>query len=344
MPKQLLELNLQHFAQKFDPANVMIKDYLDGKVPSQLTELTLKEVARNSKIMQLGKYEEMEDLTKEFQYFAEGPGAYWVGETQKIATSKAKWLTVKMEAKKLGVILPVSKEFLKFSVTDFFTKMQPKIAEAFYKKFDEAGITGYNNPFKQSIVGSIIAAGKNVDGAISYDNILAVEDKLFEDDYSPNAWISKFQNRTALRGAFEAVNGTKESLFDRTANTLDGLPVVDFVSSQLKKGQLIAGDFDYLLYGIPQTIEYKIDETATLSTITNEDGTPINLFEQDMVALRATMYVAMLIVKDEAFSGLAFTSPEDVSDSMPGSGTNSTDPDAVANTAKKPDETTPPEE
>lgn len=88
MEKQLLKLNLQHFAQEFNPQNVMMKDYLDGKVPSQLANLTIKETIQNSKVMQLGKYEEMDDLTKEFQYFAEGPGAYWVGETQKLLLQK----------------------------------------------------------------------------------------------------------------------------------------------------------------------------------------------------------------------------------------------------------------
>ncbi|MFZ8174780.1 hypothetical protein ACO1I7_05105, partial [Staphylococcus aureus] len=42
----------------------------------------------------------------------------------------------------------------------------------------------------------------------------------------------------------------------------DGLPVVNLKSSNLKRGELITGDFDKLIYGIPQLIEYKIDETA----------------------------------------------------------------------------------
>lgn len=337
MEKQLLKLNLQHFAQEFNPQNVMMKDYLDGKVPSQLANLTIKETIQNSKVMQLGKYEEMNDLTKEFQYFAEGPGAYWVGETQKIATSKAKWLTVKMEAKKLGVILPVSKEFLKFSMSDFFTKMQPKIAEAFHKKFDEAVILGKNTPFKQSIVGAVIDNSNNVDGAISFDNILAVEDKLNDLDYEPNAWISKTQNRSLLRKAQVTENGVLQEMYDRSNNTIDGLPVVDFKSKNFEKGKLLAGDFDYLLYGIPQTIEYKIDESAQLSTIVNEDGTPINLFEQDMVALRATMYVGVLIVKEDAFAGLGLTKPAAPDPAIPGEGTESTDPDSVANSKKATD-------
>ena len=39
---------------------------------------------QNSKIMQLGKYEDMNGKSeKEFTYWADKPGAYWVGEGQK---------------------------------------------------------------------------------------------------------------------------------------------------------------------------------------------------------------------------------------------------------------------
>ncbi|CDQ20860.1 hypothetical protein SAMN05192559_1083 [Halobacillus karajensis] len=72
----------------------------------------------------------------------------------------------------------------------------------------------------------------------------------------------------------------------------------------MEKGTLYAGNFDQLRYGIPFNIDYKIDESAQLSTITNEDGSPINLFEQEMVALRATMDVGLMIVKDGAFAKL----------------------------------------
>ena len=48
----------------------------------------------------------------------------------------------------------------------------------------------------------------------------------------------------------------------------------------------------------------KISEEAQLSTLTNEDGTPVNLFEQELVALRVTMDVAFMIVKDTALAKL----------------------------------------
>lgn len=72
----------------------------------------------------------------------------------------------------------------------------------------------------------------------------------------------------------------------------------------LERGNLYAGDFDYMYYGIPFGMSYKVSEDAQLSTLTNEDGTPVNLFEQELVALRVSMDVAFMIVKDAAFAKL----------------------------------------
>lgn len=301
-------MNLQMFAQTFNPDNVTMYEAKDGTIPEKYTKLTLKEIMENSKVMQLAKYEEMTEKEKTFEYFANGPGAYWVGEGEKIKTSKPQWLSAKMVAKKLGVIIPCSREYLHYKMSDFFETMKPKIAEAFYKKFDAAAIMNADNPFPQSIEESIETTGNSVPGEITYDNILAVEDKLTDEDFDVNAFISTKKNRSTLRGANKIENGVVvESLYDRSNNTIDGLPVVDL--KDLEKGELYAGDFDYMYYGIPFGMSYKLDESAQLSTITNEDGTPVNLFEQELVALRVTMDVAFMIVKDGAFAKIT---PDDL--------------------------------
>lgn len=295
------KMNLQLFAQTWKDDNVTVYEATNGSIPEKVNQLILKEIMEGSKVMQLAKYEEMDSKEKKFEYFAKGPGAYWVGEGEKIKTSKPQWLTAKMEAKKLGVIVPCSREYLTYKLGDFFELMKPKIAEAMYKKFDEACILNTDNPFSQSVEESITA--KKITTGIKYDNILALEDLLTDDDFEPNAFISTKKNRSTLRNVQKIENGVVvETLYDRKGNTLDGLPVVDLKS--LEKGTIYAGDFDYMYYGIPFGMSYKISEDAQLSTLTNADDTPVNLFEQELVALRVTMDVAFMIVKDGAFAKL----------------------------------------
>lgn len=294
------KFNLQLFAQTWNPDNVTVYEKKDGSIPDKYNTLILKNVMENSKVMQLAKYEEMDSKEKEFEYFAKGPGAYWVGEGEKIKTSKPQWLTATMVAKKLGVIVPCSRESLTYKMSDFFEVMKDKIAEAMYIKFDEACIINKDNPFPQSVEESAILAGNTIFGGISYDNVLAMEDALSENDYDVNAFISTKKNRSTLRNVNKIESGVVvETLYDRRNDTIDGYPVANLKS--LDKGSLYAGDFDYMYYGIPFNMSYKIDESAQLSTLTNADGTPVNLFEQELAALRVTMDVAFMIVKDEAF-------------------------------------------
>lgn len=301
--KTLKKMNLQLFAQTFDPDNVTMYEHKDGTIPEKYNKLILKEIMNGSKVMQLARYEEMDSKEKKFEYFAKGPGAYWVGEGEKIQTSKPQWMQVTMVAKKLGVIIPCSREFLHYKMSDFFEQMRSRIAEAFYRKFDEAAILNRENPFPQSVDESAMAAGNLVSGGITYDNILALEDVLSDEDYDVNAFISTKKNRSTLRNVHKIENSViVESLYDRGENTIDGLPVADLKG--LDRGNLYAGDFDYMYYGIPFGMSYKIDESAQLSTLKNADGTPVNLFEQELAALRVTMDVAFMIVKDEAFAKL----------------------------------------
>lgn len=307
-----LKLNLQHFANNdvtpatFNPDNVMMHEHKEGELLNNFTKPVLREVMESSKIMQLGKYQEMDGTEKDFVFWADKPGAYWVGEGQKIETSKATWLEAKMRAYKLGVILPVTKEFLNYTYSDFFEAMKPMIAEAFARKFDEAGILNVgDNPFNKSIEQSVQTAGNVINGEYNEDNLLDLEALVENNDYDPNAFISKRTNRRALSSIVDSVSN--ERLFEKgkgrnAIDTLDGLPVVNLKSPDYKENVIYTGDFNQLFYGIPQRIEYKIDDSSQLSTIKDGNGEPINLFERDMLALRATMHVAVHIADDKAFA------------------------------------------
>lgn len=289
--------------QVFNPDHVMMHEHKEGELLNDFNQPILLDILQNSKIMQLGKYEDMGGKSeKEFTYWADKPGAYWVGEGQKIRTTKPSLVSAKMRSHKLGVIVVASREFLNYTYSQFFEAMKPQIAEQFYKKFDEAGLLNVDNPFAQSVEQSVKTSGNTVNGEINLDNVLKLEDKLLEHDVEANAFLSKIQNRTALRGVRD--ENTNESYYDRSSNTLDGLPVVDLKSDEIKKGDLYAGDFNKMFYGIPYNMSYKISEDGQLSTVQNEDGSPVNLFEQELIALRVTMDVAFHIADDNAFAKL----------------------------------------
>ncbi|MCR1994419.1 phage major capsid protein [Bacillus subtilis] len=296
----------------FNPNNALMQDAVNGKVPSEQGTLVLKEFMTQSAVTKLAKYEEMTKPEKEFTYLASGPGAYWVGEGDRIQTSKAQWLTAKMISKKLGVIIPVSKEFLRYSVTDFFTQMRSSIAEAFAIKFDQAALFGVDSPFGQgvSVFEKIKESGNTV--ALNslgnlYDELNGVMALVEDADKDVNGFTTTRRFRQKLRGTKDG-NGLpifNDATGGPTQQAL-GLPIgyVDSKSWDYDKAALLAADWNYTRYGIPQGMEYKISEDATLTTIVDADGNPINLYERDMVALRVTQQVGFMTLTDDAFAAI----------------------------------------
>ncbi|MDA7028460.1 phage major capsid protein [Bacillus sp. CLL-7-23] len=304
----------------FNPNNVLMQDAVNGKVPSEQGTLVLKEFMTQSAITKLAKYEEMKKPEKKFTYLASGPGAYWVGEGEKIQTSKATWLEAKMVSKKLGVIIPVTKEFLRYTITDFFTQMRPAISEAFAIKFDQAALFGIDSPFGAGVsVYEKVKASKHTVALDSsgnlYDELNAVVALVEDADKDVDGFTTTRRFRQKLRGTKDG-NGLpifNDAKGGATQQAL-GLPIgyVDSKSWDYTKAVMLAADWNYTRYGIPQGMEYKISEDATLSTVVDEDGKPINLYERDMVALRVTQQVGFMTLTDDAFAALtpAQTKPQ----------------------------------
>lgn len=309
MKTNLLKVDIKQF---FNPANVLLQDAVTGAVPKEQGTLVLKEFMTQSAVTKLAKYEEMNKPEKEFTYLASGPGAYWVGEGEKIQTSKATWLNAKMVSKKLGVIIPVSKEFLKYSVADFFAQMRPAIAEAFAVKFDQAALFGVNSPFGagMSVFEKATAAGNTIahnDVGNLYDELNGIMALIEDADKDADGFTTTRRFRQKLRNAKDS-NGLplfNDAKAGATQSAL-GLPIgyVDSKSWDYAKALLLAADWDMTRYGIPQGMEYKISEDATLTTVLGEDAAPINLFERDMFALRVTQQVGFMTLSDDAFAAL----------------------------------------
>ena len=288
--------------QTFNPDKVLVSEKKDGTFTKKMTDIIMKDVAENSVVMQLGQYHEMDGLQEKTVYVqTDGVSAYWVNETERIKTDKPEVVPVSLKAHKLGIILVASREALNYTWQKFFEDMKPQIVEAFHTKIDEAGLLGHETPFANSVAKSAKDSSHVIVGPINYENLLKLEDALYEADVNPNAFVSKVQNRSALR---ESRDGDKKTIYDKATNTIDGITTVDLKSKQFKKGDLLTGDFNSLIYGVPYNINFKISEEGQISTMKNSDGTPINLFEQEMVAIRVTMDIAVMVTKANAFAKL----------------------------------------
>lgn len=284
-----------------------LKDELQGFVPVEQATEIMKDVARGSSILRLSKVSQMESDTKKVPVMTEGAGAYWVGEGERIKTSKAGWIYPELKAKKLAVIIPVTKEKLNDTTINVFSELQESIAEAFYKAIDAAAIFGTNSPFERNIMkcvekaGNKIEIGTNGEGKLDLDvadAMATVEDA----GYDVNGFAAKIGIKNSLR---KLRDGNGNQLF------VDGVNGKELYSQPIEfsrngawdktKAELVGADWDKSLVGIRESLEYEILKEATLEGTVDKDGKPISLAEQDLIGIKATMRLAYLPIKDEAF-------------------------------------------
>ncbi len=281
-----------------------LKDELTGFVPVEQAKDIIKMVTRGSSILRMSNVQEMKSDKKKFNVLTDGPGAYWVGEGERIQTSGATWIHPEIEAKKLAVIIPVTREKLEDTTISVFEELKPEIAEAFYTAIDAACLFGTNSPFKTNIMKAIddhkmiVVDNSNIDIAVS-DAMALVE----ENGYDPAGFIGRIGVKNSLRKLRDA-NGAPAYVNGTNGGELYAQPI-EFVRNGAwdgKKADLITGEFKYSIVGIRAGIKYEILTEATLQGTLDADGKPLSLAEQDMVAIKATMRLGYLVVKDDAFA------------------------------------------
>lgn len=288
--------------------NLFLKDNLTGFVPVEQAQEIIKDVARGSSILRLSKVESMESDTKKIPVMTDGPGAYWVGESERIQTSVAAWIFPEMVAKKLAVIIPVTREKLNDTTINVFAELRPAIAEAFYTAIDAACLFGTNSPFAKNIfdviddTGNTIEVGTNAKLDLDISDVMAlIEDAGFD----VNGFAAHYGIKNSLRKLRDA-NGAPLFAAGTNQNELYNNPI-EFVRNgawDKTKAELIAANWNYSLVGIRQGIEYEILREATLQSVTMGDGKPLSLSENDMIAIKATMRIGFLPIKDDAFAAL----------------------------------------
>lgn len=293
--------------QTFNPDKVMLKDSIGKEVANDaFTAEFLAQLANVSLVTRLGQRIEMNDrMERKSAGAGELSDAYFVGEGEKIGTAKVEGTDYVLEARKIGVILPVTEEFEHYTWSNYFEEVVPLIVDKFNKKIDGAAFLGLNgNPFGANILAAATESGNVIEGDLNADAIYDLESATAND---PNAFVGHRTLNRALRGIVDGTASLQERIFDRPqtptgVGSLDGLPYAQLQlenGAEYPAGTLITGNFNSLRYGIPRgaNLRLKVSDEATLSTVQNAspDSGDVHMFEQDMKALRAIFEIAVAI-------------------------------------------------
>ncbi|ARQ94586.1 major capsid protein [Weissella phage PWc] len=286
----------------FNPDNVMLSRTKDGELIKKYQDIILKKTVEQSIIPSIATMKPMDKQEVTFSAFLGGIGSFWVGEGKKIQTSKPEWKQLTMKAHKIAVILLASKEYLDFTDSEFFSRMTPEVAKAFAQKIDQAIIANEDNPFAWSLKEAYADGDKVIKGDITAENIHKIQGIVEDNDFDVSDFISTRKNRSALRAANEVIGNETIRLFDQDGKKLDGSYLHE--TKVIPQGTLIALDRENLFYGVPRNMEMDITTTGQISTVKNEDGSSVNLFEQGLIAARYTMDFGFMMTTNDGVAAI----------------------------------------
>ena len=264
-------------------------------LPVDVSSEILQKTKDSSAIMKLARQIALPGRGTSINVITSDPEAAWVGETASKAVSKPGLTTKVMQAYKLAVIVPFSMEF-KRDVTALYDALIERLPSALGKKFDATVFGAVQAPgsnfdtFAAVTAQSISGSGKEYGALVAADTDVATHGGIL------NGWVLSPQGKGKL---LAAVDQNKRPLFIN--NVSEGaVPMILGAKTEISKGAYVdgspdvlgfGGDWSQALYGTVEGVKIDISQDATLTYTDGSDTVTINLFQQNMFAVRAEIEV-----------------------------------------------------
>ena len=258
-------------------------------LPAEVSAEILAKMQTESAVMKLARRIELPGRGVAIPVITADPEAAWVGETSAKTVANPTVSTKIMEAYKLAVIVPFSNEFRRDAAA-LYDELVRRLPLALATKFD------------QTVVGAVAAPGLNFDSFANatkqdigtstgtYAGIVAADADISANGGLLNGFALSPQGRGAILAATDL---SGRPLF--VNNVAEGaVPMILGAPVELSKGVYdddvvgIAGDWTQAMYGTVEgvVIDYSSDATLDLG-----GGSSINLFQQNMFAVRAEIEI-----------------------------------------------------
>lgn len=289
-------------------------------IPEEVSNAILDDVAGSNPLLQMARrLPNMSRAQVRMPIMSALATAYFVsGDTGLKQTSEVNWSHRHIDAEELAVIVPIPIAVLDDMANggyDVWSQVKPSLVQAFGIAIAQAVLYGTNIPasWSTNLGGAGICVSTVAGGASPATHIIsaAVYTDWYEallgetpggadgafmlleaDGFDPNGILGHVSLKGILRNQ-RAVGGEllfKTSFQDATNYSVEGLPPVRFPDdgSMVAASSLaVVGDWTKLVYSMRQDITYTIANQGVI-----QDGAgaiTYNLFQQDMVALRAVM-------------------------------------------------------
>lgn len=266
-------------------------------LPQEVSAEILQKTQEASAVMQLARQIELPGRGVEIPVILADPEAAWVAEGGRKPVSDAGLAKKIMTAYKLAVIMPFSDEFRR-DYKALYEELKKRLPNALAKKFDA---TCFGNVLKPGDNFDTFAActAQNI-GSNTYDALVAADIDVSEHDGILNGFVISPKARGVLlsakdynqrpifinnvaEGAIPMILGAKTVQSKAAYKAGTGESVPNIVG--------VAGDWTQALYGTVEGVQIKESDQATLTYTEEGETKTINLFQDNMFAIRAEIEV-----------------------------------------------------
>ena len=267
--------------------------------PEISNEIISKAIAESA-IMQLAQTMEIAGNGKKYQTITGDPVPEWVGETEAKPVGKFSFGTKEVEPYKLAIIVPFSEEF-RTDKAALYNECVNRLPKLFGPKID-ATVMGTTAPGANfDVLGSAQTVSMTpAQGKTLYDQFVAADELIGNHDGIMSGIALAPQGRSKV---LAAIDQTGHPLFSAGVQSGTINPILG-ASVRVAKGIYtagspatlgLAGDFSNISYGVVKQITGSISDQATLTYTDGDETITLNLWQQNMFAVRFEMRVAVMV-------------------------------------------------
>ena len=258
-------------------------------LPTEVAQEILAKTQSASAVMQLARQIALPGRGLTIPVITSDPEAAWVGETDAKPVSNPGLNTKIMQAYKLAVIVPFSREFRRDAAA-LYDELIRRLPAALGQKFD-ATVFGNGNAPGNNFDTFATATAQSL-STDAYDGIVAAQTDIAVHGGILNGFALSPQAQGIL---LAAKDGNERPLFINSVAE-GAIPVLVGAPTYVSKGAYVsgtpntvgvAGDWSQAMYGTVEGVVVDYSEDATLVS----GNTTINLFQQNMFAVRAEIEV-----------------------------------------------------
>ena len=270
------------------------------ELPNEIAAEILQKTQEGSAVMQLARQITLPGRGTQVPVITGDPTAAWVAETGAKPVSKPSISKKVMQAHKLAVIVPFSNEFAR-DARALYDALVSRLQGVLAKEFDKTVFFGQSSGSLANFDNFAWCTGHEI-GTSTYQGLVAADADIATAGGVMNGIVLSPQGKSALLGA---VDGEYRPLFNTVAE--GGITKVlgadVYVSSAAYKAGAgsgtsqrpdfigVAGDWTHAMYGTVEGVKIDISKDATL---TLADSSTVNLFQNNMFAVRAEIEVGFV--------------------------------------------------